>query len=292
MPGWTTISDMATEVELNGKYAFFDFRKVSANAAGTVAGSPLELFQGTGNPGAMSFSGTAGTAVALNSSTVGAIPINGNVSTDLRFLLETQIAQGANNSGLIFYLCDLLLYYPSLNINASPTTLNNGVTLPRYTNGIGVQCIVTTTTLLATSAPQLTFTYTDSANNSTTGIMGAISATSPVSQLFGAATTASFANTTFAPFLPMGSTGQGVKHLDSYALSNGTATGSVTALLVKPLMAISSTSSNTTQEKDMIFQFMSCPQILDGACLGVFMINGPVIGLSSPFTGRVKFGWG
>ena len=285
MAGWTSIADMVAELETNGKIAESYFYRISSNAASSVAGGSVELFQSAAGslPAGGSYSGSAGVAVAMTSTTAGAIPLNGNVTSDLRFLLDMNLVTSNGVAPLTAYLCDFLLYYPGLNINASPTSLNNTVTLPRYTNGIGVMGIVTTTTLLATSAPTLTFTYTDSVPGSTTGAVTAVSATSPVGQLF--------ANNG-SPFIPMGSTGRGIKSLTSYTIGSGTATGVAAAILVKPLMAIPLTKAYISQEKDMVFSFPSFPKILDGACLGIIITATGAETTNSVFEGKIRYGWG
>jgi len=293
MPGWSTVADMVSELEITGKLGEINFHRVTAFNTASQVGYAIELLQGTGQPTGVTFSGTAGVATSMTNSTTGALPINGNVSTDNRFLIDFQMTTPSTGTPFVAYLCDFLIYYPNLNINATPTTLDNTVTLPRYTNGIGVQAIVTVTTTLATTTPTLTFTYTDSANNSTTGAITAVATANAnrPSTLWTVNQGGTGAN--LGPFIPMGSTGQGIKHLDSYTIASGTSTGAVTALLVKPLMAIPVTTTGVAQEKDMVFQFPSFPKIVDGACLGIILVSsGGSFNTNDIFKGRIRYGWG
>lgn len=290
MAGFPNISSFRNAVESSGQIGEIDVLFESESTSNALAGWWQDLFT---NKPAFGFStnlavtSTAGAAVALNNSIPGALPINGNVSPMNRYLIDAQFKV----SGLfwMFYLCDLLLYYPLLNINASPTTLNNSVTLPRYTNGVGVQAIVTTTTALATSNPTLTLNYTDSAGNSgLTSTMVAPNVAQAASTLWlsGAATAGG------SPFLAMTSNGQGVKSIQSYTIASGTATGAAAILLVKPLMAfgIPNASPNIAVEKDCILQFPSLPQIYDGACLGL-IASASATSSTAVIHARMRYGW-
>lgn len=282
MGGFTSMSNLVSSLEGGGQLGECNIYKTLI--VGQTIGTWYEFFQSAGQPGAGSFTGSAGVAAAMNNSTTGALNINGNVSTKLRYLMDWSAVPPVATQ--LYCLCDFLLYYPSININASPTTLNNTVTLPRYTNGVGVQAIVTTTTLLATAAPSLTMTYTDSASNSTTGILSANATTAPVSSLW-----SSQAGGLGSPFLPMGSSGQGVKSITSYTIGTGTATGAATIMLVKPLCYLLTVAAGTAVEKDTVFQSPSLPPIIDNACLGIIAFAGAAPATSSVLQSRFRYGW-
>ena len=194
MPGFDKASTLRASLETSGQMSDFNIYKTTANAANSVAGAPLELFQAAGSPIAMSFPGTAGVAVPMDGSFPGAIPVGSDLGSLYKYLVDLQINSPYTAQTLC--LCDCLLYYPNININATPTTLVNTATLPRYTDGRGVMGIVTTTTLLATAAPILNFRYTDSTN--TTDRLGALTAastTAPISQMW---------HYNNSPFIPLG----------------------------------------------------------------------------------------
>ncbi len=283
MPGFTGYNDLYNEIAL-GKLHSISYRKVTSNANAGAAGSWYEFLTATGSPRAVSFSGSAGVATAMNRSTSGALPLNGDVSTDLRFLFN--ISFGSNTSTVpagTLILCDFLLYYPNININASPTALNNTVTLPRYTSGNGVMASVIVTTPLTTSAPALTFTWTDNGNNSRSSVLTAPSATAVASTLF--------ANNGHC-FLPMDSGAIGVKKLDSYTIASGTATGAATAILYKPLAMQPAITINAQFEKNYFFDMLNTIKIEDNACLGFIYMAGGNMAASSVVQGDLQVVWG
>ena len=114
MPGFSSLDDLVTEITTNGKFSSMFFQKTFANGATSAAGRWHETFSGTGIPAAGTFSGTAGVATQMNRSTVGALDIGANVSTDLRSLLTMQMFTPSTTMvPAVVILCDFLLYYPT-----------------------------------------------------------------------------------------------------------------------------------------------------------------------------------
>jgi hypothetical protein len=167
-------------------------------------------------------------------------------------------------------LCDFLLMYPSLVVTGAPTTLTNGVGLPRYTDGAGVQAVVTVNSALGAAAPALTFTYTDQGG---TGSNVATAHTAPVAS----APLSTCFLTDGSPFMRLAAGDSGVRSVQSYTLATGT-TGTVSMLLCKPLATIPLLAINTASERDLAFQLPSLPQVVDGACLGFLVqVGGALI---------------
>lgn len=282
MAGFSSVSDMYTEMVTNGKSDEFWFKKTAANAGASAAGVWHEFLTATGTPGAISFSGSAGVATQLTAATTNAIPLQ-TVSPDLRFLSELQVLSSTATVPIaVAYLCDFLLYYPSCVVTGTQTTLDNTATLPRYTDGKGVHCIVAVQTANGATNPALTLTYNDTNNASQSATMTAVQTSSVA--------TALYANNG-SPFLPWGGTGSGIKSITSYTIASGT-TGTACFILVKPLMAIPLVQVNVGNERDMLGNFISLPRIQDNACLGFIVRAGGAMAASATLTGRLRYGWG
>jgi len=170
--GISSIAELRNAIEA-GQIGEINFQTV-ATTRNTVQPAWMDLFSSSGvKTTPLDLSASAGVATQLTSSTTGALPLNeGNVSPKKRYLLDVQVNNsGATTVPLTGYLCDLLLYY-NISLN-SATSLNNTATLPRYTDGVGVQAIVTQAGNSLrpfenqTGPTSLSITYTDSANNST-----------------------------------------------------------------------------------------------------------------------------
>jgi hypothetical protein len=269
----------------NGKSRKAIFQKASSNGATSAAGRFHELFTATGIPSAGAFSGTAGVATAMNASTTGALSIPSTVSPDVMHLLNINaFSPTATGVPSRLILCDFLLYYPACVVTGTPTTLNNTATLPRYTDGQGVQAVIAVQSALGAASPALTLSYTDQSGN--TG-NSAAAHTSPVNS----APISTLFQTSGAPFLQMVGADSGIRKIDSYTLASGT-TGTVAFILVKPLAEIPLAVVNTTVGQNMLAEIPSLPKIEDGACLGFIMLTGAAMVAACSFQGSAEFVWG
>lgn len=71
----------------------------------------------------------------------------------------------ATSCPAVLMLVDLLGFYRVSSVTTTtPQVLNNGVTLPRYTSGAGVQAFMwnTNTTAMGAATPNLSINYTNS----------------------------------------------------------------------------------------------------------------------------------
>src|SRR4051812_45203548 len=159
--GWSSQSDFISEVTTGGKYLTAWFQKVSSNGGASAAGRWHEFYTATGTPAAGPLTGTAGTGTQIKQSVQGTgLYIGANVSTDTRHLLTMQaFSPTATLVPATAVLVDFLVYWPSLVVTGTPTTLV-AAALPRYTDGKGVQAIVAVQSALGATQPALTFTNT------------------------------------------------------------------------------------------------------------------------------------
>lgn len=285
MPGFSSLDDLVTEITTNGKFDNIFFQKTFANGATSAAGRWHESFTATGIPMAGAFSGTAGVATAMNRSTTGALDIGADVSTDLRSLLAMQLYTASTTMvPAVTMLCDFLLYYPACVVTGTPTTLTQTGSLTRYTNGVGVRCIVATQTANGATQPALTLNYRDQSDNDAAAPFAMTSpvASAPISLLYAY---------NGSPFLPLNAGDTGVKRINSYTLATGT-TGTVAFVLVKPLAVMPVLAANTASERDFLSQLPSLPRIEDDACLGFITLIGGAMTTAQTLMGVVGHGWG
>ncbi len=288
--GFASIQEIRNAIMTGGKVQDFTFtNKTPTTPATTFVTSPTELFTATGSPAAISFSGTAGVATALTNATTGALVplVEGNVSTDKRFLLDFSIWNDASSANFPYpgwaMLLDLVLYYPNCS-TASATTLNNTVTLPRYTDGKGL-VVFSRGRASVIGSPQLNLTFTDSSNNSKTM---AIINSGPASTI---------RTTNFSPSywgflneLPSGVVG--VKKIDSYTLTGAVGGSACDLIIAKPLALVPILQRRNLVNKNFVQPFLSMPQIYDGACLGVMLLAADIYDASAcTFHGNVRYGW-
>jgi hypothetical protein len=221
----------------------------------------------------------------------------GNVSADLKSLVNFGAYYYAAAFGPnILSLVDVLGYYPINTTDLNSTTqrvLNNTITLPRYTTGAGVRAYFVTTVAPTAGGPNLTeFTYTNQA-----GVTGR---TCPVAPSFGATPIVGHLPTSDTgalkfQFLPLAAGDSGIRSVQSFTCSGGTAyTGSGAAALVlcKPITSLPITVNGVASERNLMMQCPSLPQIVDGACLNLLNFASAATTANTNVYGYLEAAWG
>lgn len=166
-------------------------------------------------------------------------------------------------------LCDYLLYYPSIDDSVTdPQTLDNSVTLPRYTDGAGVQ-ILAVSVAGRTGGQQFYVTYTNS-----DGVAGRTSQT--VTQNAAAAigtvvSSATATNLSGNPFIGLQAGDSGVRSIESVTML-GADVGLFTLILVKPLAYTAIKETTAVYEKDLFLYQQEMPRVVDDAFLSFICI--------------------
>jgi len=274
-----------------GKTRTEPWNKITGAAAYT-AGRWYNTFTLGGYPSAGSYSGTALTAVQMTDATTGAIAHGGNVSTDLKHIINTELVTSAATGVPSFLmLCDFLLYYPSINMNlATAQTLTNGVSLPRYTTGDGVMAFLEVTATTGATAHNVALSYTDQAGNAANalGATTACTASAIVPHLTHTGTAAN----NYAPFLPLAAGDTGIRSVQTITISAASGAGTAAFVLAKPLCTIPLSTVSVATGRDFLFNMPSLPRIVDGACLGYLLYSGAATAASTSFIGTNQFVWG
>ena len=168
MAGFSSQDDMVNEISTNGKFYRTDWQKSTFATTAHTAGLWYSLMRGGGNPPADTILGT-GTNLAFQAlsdavATASGIPHGGNVG-DYKVLLNAAAqTAAATTAPCVLMLVDLLGFYPITSVTTTGAqTLNNTVTLPRYTDGAGVQAFLTPSTVMGAATPNITLNYTNSA---------------------------------------------------------------------------------------------------------------------------------
>lgn len=283
--GFTGIDDYVSAICSSGQYNDMEFARQNPNAL--LASAFAETLSWAGVPGGFSYAGSAGSAVVLNSLQTGvSAQFEGNVSPAVRTLLNISVTSPTGFTGQML-LCDFLLYYPSLVVTGTPTTITNSVSLTRYTNGKGVLFLVAVQTTNGAASPALTFTYTADDNSSQTS--NALTAAAN-SQAVSICYVNKIGSAGQVPFCNLVSGRLGCKSLTSYTIASGT-TGTAVALLVKPLMWVPYNAIDLSSERDCLYQLRSLPQIQDGACLGFLSFPLTATAVNNSFVGRYSYAW-
>jgi hypothetical protein len=295
MSGFNSQDDMINAISNLGQSYRTDWQKSTFATTAHTAGLWYSLFRGGGNPGADTILGT-GTNLAfqaLTDATANAtgIPHGGNVGNYKVLLNAAAQTAAATTAPCVLMLVDLLGFYPVTSVTTTGAqTLNNTVTLPRYTNGAGVQAFITPSTVMGAGTPSITLNYTNSAN--TAG--RATPATLPIGNTAAAVTSIVYSGTgsgKYGPFVPQAAGDAGIRSVQSISLSATYTSGVLNLVLCKPLITMPITTLGVTAERDLVNQIASMPKIYDGACLAWLMLAGAATPVASPISGHLEFGW-
>lgn len=288
MAGFTGIKDVV-DSELEGRVRNYKWRKTPSQA--TTAGIWFDLANASGMPPAKQwFDAAPLTATQVKQSTDKGIYHGPNVSPAQKHLRKTTVwCPTVTPLPMQMILCDYLLYYPTVDDSETGLqTMDNTITLPRYTDGVGVQMMAITTGA-RTGGQTFTVTYTNS-----DGVSGrtALVMTQNTSSVLGTVTTTVLTptnDTSACPFIPLQAGDRGVRSIESVQM-NGIDSGFFTLILVKPLAETVIRGIDAPVEIDYLIHKNEMPRIYDDAFLGYLCLpNGSVNGVA--IEGQLKVIW-
>jgi hypothetical protein len=250
--------------ELEGRVRNYIWRKTPSQV--TITGLWFDLSMSPGMPPPQYYIGGILTATQLKQSTDGGIYHGTDVSPSEKYLrgITTQ-ANVTTALPMNAILCDYLLFYPFIDEGTTdPQITVNTNTLPRYTDGKGVQ-VMAVQTNAGTGGQSFYFTYTNS-----DGVAGRTSQTvtmntsTTVGNIIGS-TTATQGGA--SPFIGLQVGDSGVRSIESVTML-GIDTGLFSLVLVKPLVQTCFREITVPYEKDFLIPTSDLIRIYDDAFLG------------------------
>lgn len=257
----------------------------------TTAGLWYDLTGSAGNPRAKQwFDAAPLTAAQITQATDGGIYHGANIgSTQSKYLRFLRVAcNTATPLPMTLMLCDYLLYYPTIEDGTTdPQVMTNTNTLPRYTDGNGVQMMAVTISS-RTGGQQFSVSYTNQAGvaGRTSQIVRQNAAAAP-----GTITTCGTASSTspLSPFIPLQDGDSGVRSVESVTML-GADTGFFAIVLVKPLATTMVRGIDAPYDKDMLLFANELERVYDDAYLSLIALpNGSLSGLA--VRGTLKAVW-
>jgi len=292
--GYTSMDDFINEVTTNGKFFRNDWNKSTLPTTVYAAGNWYDWSISPGNPIAMqTFSGGTNLTASSLSDTLGVgMWTGGNVAPDTKHLINMS-AYSAGTTAVpgVLMLIDQLLFYPISTVTTTTSQLfDNSITLPRYTDGVGVRAYIQATATMGAGAPNLGLSYTNQSGVAARSLPFVVSA--PATQPAGAIIHTGNAANRYGPFLPMAAGDKGIRSVQSITIQTSMTSGRLTLVLCKPIVALPLTTVGVAAERDLLNQLPSLPQIQDGANLQWLYFAGAATPISTPFYGHCDFGWG
>jgi len=275
--GFASVSEYALADEA-GRVWLSGFRKAVASAA-TTTNAWIDYTYSPGSPPANFYASTPLTAAVVEADK--GIFTGGNVSPATKHLKNLMLMSAAasatstTNGRQQIVVADYLLYYPFIDTDAigEVQTLDNTVTLPRYTGGQ----VVAVAQSAASALGRFTFTYTNqdgvggrvSQNNFTFIVAGG-------GQVVGA----SGAGASYNPFCYLQAGDTAVRSIEdvTFTAAGG---GLMCLVIVKPLLksVVSQECRRTTSgnlesygactELASVIHQAGAPRVLDGAVIGM-----------------------
>lgn len=285
MAGFANIKELV-DAELNGKVRFATFRKVPNQA--TAGLGWFDLSMSPGNPVPQYYAATPLSAVQLKRSTDGGLDHGAANNLGTKYLRKLTV-MSINNGPLPmpFLLCDYLLFYPFIDEGTTDVqVMSNGVALPRYTDGAGVQ-IMAVSVAARTGGQSFSVNYTNQ-----DGVAGRVTpnVTQNTFSVTGTiVTSAPATNGGSMAFIPLQAGDTGVRSIESVTM-NGTDVGLFCLVLVKPLAEINLRGNDAPAEVDFLLDFGQCPEIKDDAYLNFLCLPRATL-VGNTLNGIIKTIW-
>jgi len=289
MAGFKSIRNLVeSEVDL-GQSHYSTWRKSPTQT--TVSGYWFDLSLSPGNPAPFYYASTPYESVAMSRSANGGMNHGHPVAPAKKVLRKVMaLATAATALPLNIKVLDYLMYYPFIDesLDGEVQPMINTATLPRYSDGKGVQIMAV---VVAGHATGLTQTFVCSYTNQD-GVSGRTTIPVKLSNQFvngTIITTSNNINGTAGPFIPLQSGDTGVRSIESLTMT-GSDVGLMTLVLVKPIGQMSITGIDAPVEVDYLKDFSHCPVIEDNAYLN--MICCPLGSLAvTAIHGEITTSW-
>lgn len=275
------------DAELDGKVRQYTWRKTPSQV--TTAGLWFDLSMSPGRPVPKYwFDAPPAIAKQISYSADGGLEHGGGVSPSEKYLrLTTGIATVATALPLTMILCDYLLYYPSVDDSVlDEQVMDNTTTLPRYTDGEGVQ-VIAVSVAGRTGGARFYFTYTNSE-----GVSGRVSQTcyqNSAAALGTLQNSGANNNASAMPFIGLQAGDTGVRTIDSVFMLDADV-GLMTLILVKPLGTSVIREITAPVEKDYFMEAGVIPRIYDDAYLSFLCLPQGTLAATA-LMGDIKTIW-
>jgi hypothetical protein len=290
MSGFANIGEWAN-ADLIGQCWLTGFRKTVASAA-TTTNAWIDYSYFPGSPPANFYASSPSVAALIEADKGFKVPTVSPATQHLKsFSVMTANTATAVNARQRLVLCDYLLYYPFIDTDAigETQTLDNTVTIPRYTSGR----VIAVAQSAASTTGQFTMTYTNQ-----DGVAGRVCQNTYTFAVAGGGqvVSANGVGASYNPYITLAAGDSGVQSIQDVTFT--AAGGGLMALvIVKPLF-----NGYVTQECRSALgaadEFMSiihaagAPQIKDGAVLNIFAEGTQGSLASSQLVGVLETVWG
>jgi len=184
--------------------------------------------------------------------------------------------------------CDDRSAYPVLVMGKNDgQARTDSATLPRYSDGDGVQVVAVMTNPQVTGGATFNFDYKNQDGLAKTSGTVTCNTATAIGGLINTAPATAGAS---SPFIPLSDGDTGVRSIDTFRMAAGSDVGLVALVLVKPLARIMIRGIDAPTEVDFLVNAPSLPEVKDGAYLNYLALpNGSLA--ATPLHGTAEFIW-
>lgn len=253
----------------------------------TIAGQWFDFSGSPGNPVPNYYAASPLTASVLD--TAKGIWHGGDVAPATKYLHRLVLMGSVAAVNMPIYVLDYVMYYPFIDMDAAgeeQLMINTPVTLPRYTDGVGLQMMLVTQAA-PTGGGQYSVTYINQSDAERTTINQFCPAVGPNGSLVSSTNDPAGVS----PFVPLFGSDTGVKRVKSitFSVANG---GLCALVLVKPLFRTYIMDNSMAKEKEIIVHQNIGTRIVDGAYVNfIGQTNSGSISAAT-FAGTLETIWG
>lgn len=170
------------------------------------------------------------------------------------------------------------------------------IQMPRYDSGVGCEAFFVAQTQPTAGGPTLSASsYTNTAGTNSRAFQGSVTMNATADAYACRILHSGNAAGRYGPFLPKQGADAGIKSIESFTWSAGTAytgSGVVALCIAKPLLWLPASATGVWTERDCVNQLRSLPQIKDGACLQWMLFGTGATTTASPFNASIEYAWG
>lgn len=296
--GFNSMDDFINETSTNGKFWRADWNKNFLPTTAAAAGEWHSLVRGAGNPTADTLlnTGTTYSTIGISYSTTGipGVYTGGDTGADTKHIVNASAySAAATTMPAVLMAIDVLGYIRCDRVAVTATMSIGTSSLPRYSDGKGVQAFIvnTNSTAMGAATPTMQLQYVNSA-----GVAGRVTPTVlPTCKTAAANGLILYSGTgagKYGPFMPLQAGDAGIKYITGIQQSVSYVSGEYAIVLCKPLFTLPMTTIGVAAERDFMNQVPSLPRVYDGANIQFLLYSGANTPTNSAFYGHIDFAWG